>query len=269
MNLALFGRPVVLHPIYVPSAHWPPDLWRDLFSSRQGLFFWTPLMLAAMLGLFHAMRDRRHRVWASLAIVAVCSQVILVGIVPYGPNLIGPRYLVNCTPYLIWGLAAFFELLERRRRSVVARSAVMSALVVSVILWNIGLDTLIVRGLIDRWGPLPATELVRKQFTVGLLHWGDHLLGLSINQPSFSVFLELGRGLGGDLWALLQAGTAAFLLIAGTRLITAIAQRSFDREQTGRFREAVVACIILLVICTSSIWLYLGWAPDSVGSNHR
>jgi hypothetical protein len=269
MNMALFGKAVVFHPIYLPSARWPPALWRDLFSSKQGLFFWAPLMLAAMLGLFHAMQDRRHRLWASLATVAVGSQVILVGIVPYGPNLIGPRYLVNCIPYLIWGLAAFFALLQRRVRSAAARYAVMSVLVVPAIFWNIGLDTLIVRGLIDKWGPLPPAELVRKQFTVGPLHWGDHLLGLSINQPSFSVFIELGRGLTGDLWALLQAGTASFLLIAGTGFITAIAHRSFDREHRERFPEAAVACIILLVICASGIWLYLGWEPGVLASNHR
>jgi hypothetical protein len=263
MNLALFGRPVVFHPIYLPSARWPPALWRDLFSARQGLFFWTPLMLVAVTGLVCAAWQRRHRLWASMALLAVGVQVVLVGIIPYGPNLIGQRYLVNCTPYFILGLAAAFEFIALRLRSRSPGRTIVYPVVVGAILWNIGLDTLVVRGLIDRWGPVPPTELLSKLITVAPLHLGDHLLGLSINQPSFSVFVQLGYGLNGDGWALLRATVAAFVLVASAAWMTRRASRWWDGSPDPRFPRAALVLLILLTVSAAATWLYLGWDPGT------
>jgi len=263
MNLALFGRPIVFHPIYLPSTRWPPALWRDLFSARQGLFFWTPLMLVAVAGLVCAVWDRRHRSWASIALLAVCVQVVLVGIVPYGPNLIGQRYLVNCTPYFILGLAAAFEFLGRRLRSEALARALVYPLIVGAIVWNIGLDTLVVRGLIDRWGAVAAAEILTKVMAVAPLHLGDHLLGLSINQPSFSVFVHLGYGLNGDGSALLRAAAAVFVLMASAAWMTRQASRWWDHGPVEGVPRAALVLPILLTVSAAVTWLYLGWHPGT------
>ena len=216
-------------------------------------------MLAATAGLVQAAVARQHATWSRIALVAVALQIVLVGLVPYGPTLIGARYFVNCTPYFVLGLAAFASLTARRLSPNGVR--VVAAAGAAAVVWAIGLDTLIVRGLMDRFNAVPAATIFWKQLTDVPLRLGDHLLGLSITQPALSMFVQLGQGLAGDLAAFVSGASAVGLIVAGTAALTRWAYLTFDSTNGAIYKWLAAICIMFSVVSASMTWLWLGMHP--------
>jgi hypothetical protein len=87
----------------------PDALWRTLFSSRHGLFVWTPVALLAVAGLFRLFRRDRE-----LAGVCLASLVLLVASNCtardwWGGASFGMRRLVSGTPLFALGFAVFLD----------------------------------------------------------------------------------------------------------------------------------------------------------------
>jgi hypothetical protein len=102
------GRPWVRYPVEYIGFD-AGGLWGSLFSSRHGLFVWTPVALLAVAGLFRLFRRERE-------LAGVCLAALLLLIVSnctvrdwWGGASFGMRRLVSGTPFFALGLAVFLE----------------------------------------------------------------------------------------------------------------------------------------------------------------
>ena len=75
-----------------------------LFSSRDGLFVWSPAILVAALGIGFFIQDRRMR-WACL--LTFVLELAIIGAAPDTPGrAFGPRRFLDLLPFAAVGLAA-------------------------------------------------------------------------------------------------------------------------------------------------------------------
>jgi len=115
-----------------------PWLLKVCFSADHGLFSWTPILLAAVAGLFFLWR--RDREFAVYLILVFAALLYTIGCYEDwdGLSSFGNRFFVTLTPIFVLGLAAFFDALERawNVRGAVIFSASATAV---LILWNLGL----------------------------------------------------------------------------------------------------------------------------------
>jgi hypothetical protein len=95
-------------------------LWGLTFSAYRGLFFTSPVLLAAVFGfgLLARHSDKRAEWLVSLAIVV--SLLFIYSSSPewFGGYGVGSRYLVPMLPFFIWPLAAVLDRIARARASV-------------------------------------------------------------------------------------------------------------------------------------------------------
>ncbi|HET9316205.1 MAG TPA: hypothetical protein VFQ51_11495 [Vicinamibacteria bacterium] len=110
------------------TASYPIDL---MFSARHGLFTWTPLYLAAVLGwLLWARRD----LWtAGLAIVVFALAVAVNGAMQdwWGSESFGQRRMLGLTPLFALGLGETLAFLRRRPLLLPAMA------LVALVAWNL------------------------------------------------------------------------------------------------------------------------------------
>jgi hypothetical protein len=260
INVSLYGRLFPWHPEYLPSVAWPPHVASVLFSSNNGLFSWTPLSAVAVAGLGAGAFSRRWRriAWASLTIFFL--NVLVVAVLPYGPVLIGQRYLINCTPFYGLGLAFLAEAARVESRW---RFALCIGVLIVFAAWNLGLETLVVYGLIDRAGAFSFAELLRKQVFVAPTYLIRHAQGISINQPCFSPLQSLWLGVKGDAGSLLR-GTLGIAAVAAGALLTARATDAIicaDPERSSV--NHLLLPFGLVPVMVVGVWLWLG-APFHV-----
>jgi hypothetical protein len=157
----------VLYGRYWPSATveqkmtWTsPNAWRVLLSPENGLFFWTPLALPALVGLVLLATRRRRgisagahlslpdRSWIGVVcLVMVLTQVYVGGSLDTwaGAGSFGQRRLIGLTVFLTLGLAALFQMAENPW----ARRLIDGGVVLSI-WWNLGVTAQFGSGLMDR-----------------------------------------------------------------------------------------------------------------------
>jgi len=131
----LLSNPSALHPVFYDS-NWH----LVLFSTWHGLFSWTPIILFAVIGLFHfAKKDKNTAIALALCFFI---QVYIYGVVVSSQLKIGSgfghafgmRWLINCTPVFILGMAGLLSwLLKKMPR---AKAWVKFSLVIFVV-WNL------------------------------------------------------------------------------------------------------------------------------------
>lgn len=102
-----------------------------LFSSKHGIFTWTPILLLATGGFFFFFRKDRE-----LASYLAITYILLVYIVSCLPNWwqgssFGGRYFISLTPVFILGLAS---LIEKMKRWISVK--VISLFAFVFIIWN-------------------------------------------------------------------------------------------------------------------------------------
>jgi hypothetical protein len=142
-----------------------PYLLKVCFSADHGLFSWTPILIAAVIGLFFLWRyDRELAVYSILIFAAL---LYTVGCYQDwdGLSSFGNRFFVSLTPIFVLGLAAFLDLLgrvwtERRAASVSASATAV------FILWNLGLIFQWGTHLIPARGPVSWRDAAYNQFAV-------------------------------------------------------------------------------------------------------
>jgi hypothetical protein len=154
---------------YVPLRDWlwsSPVFFSVLFSSNHGLFFWTPILLFALAGLFLFSR-REPRVGVPL-LAAFFAFYFLISCYPdwAGISSYGNRFFVSLTSFFILGLAVFFDRASQLFRSQRAARAAALALLAAASLWNVGLMFQWGSHLIPARGPVSFSEIVHNQFFV-------------------------------------------------------------------------------------------------------
>jgi len=163
----VYGSP--FESAYIPLRDWlwsSPVFFSVLFSSNHGLFFWTPILLFALAGLFLFSR-REARVGVPL-LAAFFAFYIFISCYPdwAGISSYGNRFFVSLTSFFILGLAVFFDRAARLFRSPRAALAAALALLAAASLWNAGLMFQWGSHLIPARGPVSFSEIVRNQFFV-------------------------------------------------------------------------------------------------------
>jgi hypothetical protein len=132
---AIFGTPFTVAYLHHVNPDWKAQfgtgllsansfqietLWALTFSAYRGLFFASPVLLAACVGfgLLARQADKRAEWLVSLAIAV--GLLFIYSSTPdwHGGYSAGPRYLVPMLPFLVWPLAAVFAVIERQRPTV-------------------------------------------------------------------------------------------------------------------------------------------------------
>jgi len=116
--------------------HWSrPHLMEVLFSPRNGLFYYHPLLLAGALGWVLLARSRPRLALACAALFATQAWISGAALAWWGGNGFGMRRMTNTLPLLALGLAA---LAERAWRRPALRRLALAAVVLAG-LWNMAL----------------------------------------------------------------------------------------------------------------------------------
>ncbi|OFW07246.1 MAG: hypothetical protein A3H96_17135 [Acidobacteria bacterium RIFCSPLOWO2_02_FULL_67_36] len=134
---AIYGHLLATSPVG-PSMHWLhpqiPDL---LWSSRNGLFAWSPVLVAGVLGLFALTRRHPRVAWGSLAVFAIAAWVNGAVDDWWGGAGFGMRRFDSLLPLLALGTAASVAYITTllRERPQLAVGGALAAMV----LWNVSL----------------------------------------------------------------------------------------------------------------------------------
>jgi hypothetical protein len=170
------GRPWVRYPVdYIVFT--PDGWWGTLFSSRHGLFVWTPVTLFAVAGLFRLFR--RDRELAGVCLAALLLLVASNGTVRdwWGGASFGMRRLVSGTPLFALGFAVFLEdvraaLTQRKQRrsgGVVLPAASAGPKLLAPLaflgfsIWNLLLLAQYALGMISHSGPVSLATIAANQ----------------------------------------------------------------------------------------------------------
>jgi hypothetical protein len=142
-----------------------PYLLKVCFSADHGLFSWTPILIAAVIGLFFLWRyDPELAVYSILVFAAL---LYTVGCYQDwdGLSSFGNRFFVSLTPIFVLGLAAFLDSLERAWAE--RRAAIVSASATAILtLWNLGLIFQWGTHLIPARGPISWRDAAYNEFAV-------------------------------------------------------------------------------------------------------
>lgn len=134
----LYGK-FLWSPIGLPISFCASNFYIVLFSTRHGLFSWTPVMLPAVVGLFLLFKKDKNT--AIALILCLFIQVYIYGLLVSAcataskglGHAFGMRWLINCTPIFILGLASFFDWALAGTSS---RKMYIKALFSILIVWN-------------------------------------------------------------------------------------------------------------------------------------
>jgi hypothetical protein len=142
--MTLFGRPGPSPTIERKMTWTSPHAWQVLLSPENGLMFWTPLALAALLGLLWL----AARSWVGfICLVMVLTQVYVSGSVDTwaAAGSFGQRRLVGLTVFLVVGLAWLLATIPPRWPRYLVHAALALA-----VWWNVGLTAQFGSGLMNR-----------------------------------------------------------------------------------------------------------------------
>jgi len=160
---ALNGYPGPAEHVQRKMYWYAPHGLQVLASPNHGLFFWTPLAILALGGLFLV----RERIVAVSLAIMVLSQVYVAGSVESWTvaGAFGQRRFVNLTIILVIGLAALWTAVSSRRTRLAPALAVAAALCAW---WNIALMAQFAIRLMDRQQLDPARNAYHAFVTLPL-----------------------------------------------------------------------------------------------------
>ena len=138
-----------------------PHLWGVLFSVQKGLFFWSPLLLAAVAGFWLAPRETRPFALAAGVIFAVDAYLIASWWDWQFGGSYGHRGFVDLLPLFAIGLAGFFAWSARHRvRAAVAALAACALAGLSLF------------QMLQYWnGVIPISDITWDQYKSVFLRW--------------------------------------------------------------------------------------------------
>lgn len=127
----LYGSPFTIPQGYGFLGFWQPEMWNVLFSTKRGLFTWTPLLLFAALGFVPLYQ--KNKLLGACAFVILILQTYTNGIVVdwWGGEAFGARRFISLMPFFALGLAAFIDFVRPR----ISQNAILLALG-AFLVWN-------------------------------------------------------------------------------------------------------------------------------------
>jgi hypothetical protein len=138
-----------------------PHLWGVLFGVQKGLFFWSPLLLAAIAGFFVAAEQTRDFVVAAALIFAADAYLIASWWDWQFGGSYGHRGFVDLLPLFAIGLAGFFAWAAVHRARTMAVTAVTCVLVF-----------LSLFQMLQYWnGVMPISDITWEQYKSLFLRW--------------------------------------------------------------------------------------------------
>ena len=100
-----------------------PAILQTLFSMRQGLVSWTPVVLLAALGLPWLVKRDRMMGWAAAVTLFLALYVNAAAVMWWGGHGFGGRRFVSYLPFLVLGLSAFLASRPMASRPALVRLA--------------------------------------------------------------------------------------------------------------------------------------------------
>jgi hypothetical protein len=166
----VYGSPFTIG--YQDQFFWLDPRLRDtLFSSRHGLFLWTPLTLVAVVGLVLVARRRRQA-----RPILLASLVFFYIVASYqnwhGESSFGNRFFVSLTAPMVIGVCGSIAWVTRSHR--VTMSAAVAGLAV-LSLWNAGLAFQWGTKLVPSRDAVDMRRVAAQQFTVVPIEIGGFL----------------------------------------------------------------------------------------------
>jgi len=163
----IYGSPLSVGLYTEKGWNWShPAFWQILFSSQRGLVVWTPILVPASCGLL-CLR-RRDAKFAGILLAITGAFYLLIALDPWwdGVASFGNRYFVTLTPVFVLGLsgALAWFIGQWKAQNAGLRRAV--AILVVLIVWNLGLVYQWGTGLLPNTGPISWEEVVYNQFRV-------------------------------------------------------------------------------------------------------
>lgn len=157
----LYGSPLTTG--YEDEFFWTePRLWDTAWSANHGVLLWTPVVALAVIGLVQLVRTRRD-----LGVLAVAVALFYVVVASYqnwhGQSSFGNRFFVSLTVVFVIGLAALADAAAHAGR---ARQRMVTALLVVLVWWNVGLAFQWGTNIIPNRGPVRFADVARYQVTV-------------------------------------------------------------------------------------------------------
>lgn len=130
-----------------------------LFSNFHGLITWTPIVLAAIIGV--ALLWRRDKPVSIAFLAALIAETYLLGSFStwFGGAAFGMRRFINCTVLFVVGLAAFGDALQTR-----IPRPLLASIGAFLVVWNFFFIIQFVTGIVPRQEPVDMLQMVRNQF---------------------------------------------------------------------------------------------------------
>ena len=172
--VSLFGHAAPSSTVQSKLTWTSPHTWRVLLSPSNGLLFWTPLALPALMGLVWLAIRRGPRVAGEMSsavrrqismvcVVMVMTQIYLGGALDTwaGAGSFGQRRLVGLTVFFVLGLAAVFVVVRHHWTKYATWCLVGLA-----VWWNLGLIAQFGAGLMNRQRLDPARNAYHNFVTI-------------------------------------------------------------------------------------------------------
>lgn len=163
----LLGSPFAAGAYGGQTWNWKsPEYLRVLLSPSQGLLTTTPIVIAAIIGLF--LLPRRDKVLGKGLIASCIAFCTIIAMYPFwnlGPAF-GNRYFISLIPAFIPGLAVLLDDLAHLHRdagAIARRAWVVAAL---LIVWNLGLVFQWSAGLMPDVGRVYWSEVLYNEFRI-------------------------------------------------------------------------------------------------------
>lgn len=175
---AIYGHWLARSPVG-PVLYWfHPQIVDVLWSSRNGLFAWSPVFIPAVVGLVALTRRQPLVAWSGLGIFAVMTWVNGAVDDWWGGAGFGMRRFDSLVPFAALGTSVSISLvaraLERRPQLLVGGS------LAALVLWNLSLMGVAAGGAYRIGEPISFGEIGSRQ-AILLHHWFGHVFSYPAN----------------------------------------------------------------------------------------
>lgn len=126
-----------------------------VFSSYHGLFWWTPVLVVGITGLFFGLK--KNFVVSVSFLLILFLQIVLISLVtaPGGGSSFGIRYLTDCSTIFAFGIYQMYSLLKNGRIKFLFLS-----ICGILTLWTVILVILSAKGIVDLLEPYTVKEFL-------------------------------------------------------------------------------------------------------------
>lgn len=147
-----------------------PFILESLFSSRKGLFTWSPIFVLSVIGLIWVFKARR--IWAIAFVLPLALNTYLNAAQPdfWAGTAFGARRFLSCTPIFAAGLAAFLaavSTMTRRKGKAIGTAALLITCSFLGVM-NLRLAAAFTNGTVDRYHAIRFADVFNGGYSVYL-----------------------------------------------------------------------------------------------------